>query len=116
MNKDKLNTWIYFREAVEADVSLEEIVGVLFWKGKDMLLRKNFSKYSGDQLKTFISKLSYLLPEARKKGADAEAAFEKFFPLRNELYQSRCHVSQLSRYHYNELQPFDVAFELAVRF
>jgi DNA polymerase III delta subunit len=77
-NKDKLNTWIYFRQAVDADVSLEEIAGVLFWKNKDMLLRKNFSKYSPEQLKNFISKLSYLLPEARKGGVDAEAAFEQF--------------------------------------
>lgn len=77
-NKDKLNTWIYFRQAVDAGVSLEEIVGVLFWKTKDSLLKRNFSKFSEEQLKTFIVRLSYLLPEARKAGLDAETALERF--------------------------------------
>ena len=43
-----------------------------------MLLRKNFSKFTEEQLKGFITKLSYLLPEARKNGLDAESAFETF--------------------------------------
>jgi hypothetical protein len=76
--KDKLNMWIYFRQAIDKGVEMEELIGVLFWKIKDMLLRKNFSKFSEQQLKTFISKISYLLPEARKKGLDAESAFEQF--------------------------------------
>jgi hypothetical protein len=77
-NKDKLNTWIYFRQAMDAGVIMEEIVGVLFWKIKDMLLKNNFSKFSPEQLKTFASRISYLLPEARKTGRDAESAFEQF--------------------------------------
>jgi hypothetical protein len=77
-NKDKLNTWIYFRQSVDLGVSLEEINGVLFWKIKDLILKKNFSKFKEEQLKNFISKLSYLLPEARKNGFDAESAFEQF--------------------------------------
>ena len=77
-NKDKLNTWIYFRQAMDAGVIMEEIIGVLFWKIKDMLLKNNFSKFSPEQLKTFASRISYLLPEARKQGRDAESAFEQF--------------------------------------
>jgi hypothetical protein len=77
-NRDKLNTWIYFRQAVDWDASLEEIVGILFWKIKDMILKKNFGKFKEEQLKTFAAKLSYLLPEARKKGVDAESALEQF--------------------------------------
>ena len=77
-NKDKLNTWIYFRQAMDAGVGMEEIVGVLFWKIKDTILKNNFSKFKEEQLKTFASKISYLLPEARKKGLDAEARFEQF--------------------------------------
>ncbi|MDD5720975.1 MAG: hypothetical protein PHT16_00800 [Candidatus Pacebacteria bacterium] len=77
-NKDKLNTWIYFRQAMDAGVIMEEIIGVLFWKIKDMLLKNNFNKFSPEQLKTFASKISYLLPEARKEGRDAESAFEQF--------------------------------------
>ena len=77
-NKDKLNTWIYFRQAVDLGVSLEEIVGVLFWKIKDLLLKKNFSKHKEEDLKNYTARLSYLLPEARKNGRDAEAALEQF--------------------------------------
>jgi hypothetical protein len=77
-NKDKLNTWVYFRQAMDVGVNLEEIVGVLFWKIKDMLLKKNFSRFTEEQLKDFAARLSYLLPEARKDGRDAEAALEQF--------------------------------------
>jgi hypothetical protein len=77
-NKDKLNTWIYFRQAMDAGVVMEEIIGVLFWKIKDVLLKKNFAKFSEKELKNFISRISYLLPEARKQGRDAESAFEQF--------------------------------------
>jgi hypothetical protein len=77
-NKDKLDTWIYFRQAVEKEVPLEGLAGVLFWKIKDMILKRNFGKFSEKQLKDFASKLSYLLPEARKKVRDAESALEQF--------------------------------------
>ncbi len=77
-NKDKLNTWICFRQAMDVGVGMEEIIGVLFWKIKDMILKKNFNKFKEEQLKDFASRLSYLLPEARKEGRDAESAFEQF--------------------------------------
>ena len=77
-NRDKLNLWIYFRQAVDLGVGMEELIGVLFWKGKDMILKKNFAKFKPEELENFVSKISYLLPEARKEGIDAEAAFERF--------------------------------------
>ncbi|MES2315168.1 MAG: hypothetical protein V4486_00305 [Patescibacteria group bacterium] len=76
--KDKLNLWIYFRQATDLGVAMEELTGVIFWKIKDMILRKNFSKFTEEELKKFAGKLSYLLPEARKEGRDAEAAMEQF--------------------------------------
>ena len=76
--RDKLNLWIHFRQAIDLGVGMEELVGVLFWKAKDMLLKKNFYKFKEQELKDFASKLSYLLPEARKNGQDDEAAFEQF--------------------------------------
>ncbi|KKR78980.1 MAG: hypothetical protein UU24_C0020G0006 [Candidatus Nomurabacteria bacterium GW2011_GWA2_40_9] len=77
-NKDKLNMWIYFRQAMDKGVMMEELTGVLFWKIKDMILKKNFSKYSEAKLKDTANKLSYLLPEARREGKDAEVVFEQF--------------------------------------
>lgn len=76
--KNKFNTWMFFREAVDKGVIMEELIGVIFWKMKDALLRKDFGKFSKDELEGLISKISYLLPEARKKGLDAEAVFERF--------------------------------------
>lgn len=76
--RDKLNLWIHFRQAIDLGVGMEELVGVLFWKIKDMLLKKSFQKFSEVELKDFAAKLSYLLPEARKNDIDAETYFEKF--------------------------------------
>jgi hypothetical protein len=76
--KDKLNLWIYFRMAMDKGVGMEELVGVLFWKIKDMITKKNFGKFKEPELKNFAARLSYLLPEARKEGRDAETAFEQF--------------------------------------
>ncbi|MDQ5949810.1 MAG: hypothetical protein QG563_317, partial [Patescibacteria group bacterium] len=42
------------------------------------ILKKNFTKFKEEQLKDIANKISYLLPEARKEGIDAEAMFEKF--------------------------------------
>lgn len=77
-NRDKLNLWIYFRQAMESGVSLEELIGILFWKAKDMILKKNFSKFSEQELQGFTSRIAVLLPEARKRGLDDESAFEQF--------------------------------------
>ncbi|MEK7564534.1 MAG: hypothetical protein AAB510_03155 [Patescibacteria group bacterium] len=77
-DRNKLNLWIYYRQAVDRGVGLEELVGVLFWKMKDMIFKRNFSKFGEENLKDSARKLSYLLPEARKNGQDAEIVFEKF--------------------------------------
>ncbi len=76
--KDKLNMWICFREAMDRGVGMEEIIGVLFWKIKDMVIKKDFRRFSLSELKDFASRLSYLLPQARKEGRNAEFAFEQF--------------------------------------
>lgn len=76
--RDKLNLWIHFRQAIDVGVGMEELVGVLFWKVKDMLLKKDFKKFSEIELQNFGGRLSYLLPEARKEGKDVEAVFEQF--------------------------------------
>ena len=76
--RDKKGLWIYFRQAMDVGVGMEELIGVLFWKVKDMLIKKNFGKFKEPELKNFAAKISYVLPEARKNGLDAEAAFEQF--------------------------------------
>ena len=76
--KDKFHTWLYFRQAIEQGTELDALAGILFWKVKDMLLRRNFSKFKEEELKNFAARISYLLPEARKQGPEAESAMEQF--------------------------------------
>lgn len=76
--RDKINLWLHFRQAIDKGVGMEELVGVLFWKAKDMMLKRNFSKFTEAELQNFSNKLAYLLPEVRKQGLDDEAAFEQF--------------------------------------
>lgn len=76
--RDKFTLWLYFRQAMDLGVGMEELVGVLFWKIKDMLLKKNFGKWKEGELQNISAKLAYLLPQARKKGRDDEAVFEAF--------------------------------------
>lgn len=78
VQKDKLNLWIYFRQAIESGTSMEELVGILFWKVKDMLLKKNVGKFSEEELKKIAGELSCILPESRKQGKDTEAVLEQF--------------------------------------
>ena len=77
-DRDKLKLWVYFRQAMDKGVRMEELVGILFWKAKDMILKKNFYKFSEAELKNFTAKVSYLLPQARKTGLDDESVFEQF--------------------------------------
>jgi len=77
-DKNKSALWINFRLAMDKGVGMEELIGVLFWKAKDMILKKNFSKFKKEELNIIANKLSYLLPEARSGGRDAEAVFERF--------------------------------------
>jgi len=77
-DRDKLNLWIFYRQAVDKDVGLEELVGVLFWKIKDMILKNNFSKFTKAELQNHAATLACILPEARSEGRDAETALEKF--------------------------------------
>jgi hypothetical protein len=76
--RDKLKLWFYARQAIDLGVNLEELVGVLFWKVKDLILKRNFSKLSEQELKNYAAQLAYLLPQARLRGADSEAKFENF--------------------------------------
>jgi hypothetical protein len=76
--RDKLKLWLYFRQAIKAGVELEPLAGILFWKIKDMFLKKNFKKFSGAELQNLAAKISILLPETRHRGQDAEIAFEQF--------------------------------------
>lgn len=76
--KDKFHTWLYFRQAIEAGTEVDALAGILFWKAKDMILKRSYGKFKESELKNFAARIARLLPEARRKGPEAESAFEQF--------------------------------------
>lgn len=77
-NRDKLKLWIYFRQATDLGVSLEELTGVMSWKVKDMILKKNFYKFKKEELQNIAFMLATILPKSRGDGKDDEASLEKY--------------------------------------
>ncbi|HWA32157.1 MAG TPA: hypothetical protein VG694_01770 [Candidatus Paceibacterota bacterium] len=77
-SRDRLGLWLGFRQAMMHGAALDELAGVLFWKAKDMILRGNFRLFSKDELVNISGRMASLLPEARRRGEDDEASFERF--------------------------------------
>jgi hypothetical protein len=75
--KDKINTWILYREAISTGSVPEEISGIIFWKIKTMLLSgtKVFSK---DELKIKSSELVSLYHKAHMGECDFTIGLEQF--------------------------------------
>lgn len=74
--RDKKTLWVLLQIALREE-SPEAIVGVLFWKIKDMLL-KGSGKFTTEEVKTLSLKLATLLVDARRKNLDSEIELEKF--------------------------------------
>jgi hypothetical protein len=75
--KDKINTWILYREAISSGVSPEEISGIIFWKIKTMLL--NGTKYFGvDELKNRSSDLVAIYHKSHRGECDFAVGLEQF--------------------------------------
>lgn len=75
--KDKMNTWLLYKEAVSRGSSSEEISGILFWKVKTLLL--NGSKvFSKEELKCFSSELVSLYHMAHLGKKDFVIGLEQF--------------------------------------
>jgi hypothetical protein len=75
--KDKIGTWILYREAVSLGTAPEEISGIIFWKIKTMLLSgtKYFSK---DELKIKSSELVSIYHRAHRGECDFTIGLEQF--------------------------------------
>jgi len=75
--KDKIGTWIVYREAVSMGIQPEEISGVIFWKIKTMLLSGN-KLFSKDELKQRSSELVSLYHKAHHGELDFVIGLEQF--------------------------------------
>ena len=77
-NRDRKNLWLLYRQMIEREVVLEAISGMIFWKVKDMFLKKNFSKFSESELKKLSSKLVEIYHDSHRGLCDFENAMEQF--------------------------------------
>lgn len=75
--KDKINTWISYREAISLGVSPEEISGIIFWKIKTMLL-SGATLFSIDELKRKSSELVAIYHKAHRGECDFTISLEQF--------------------------------------
>lgn len=76
-NKNKIEAWILYREAVLQGVSPEEISGIIFWKIKTMILSGS-KFFSNDELKTDSSELVALYHNAHRGESDFVIGLEQF--------------------------------------
>jgi hypothetical protein len=75
--RDKIGTWVIYREAILQGSSPEEISGIIFWKIKTMLL--NGTKVFGiDELKKISSELVDLYHKAHRGDCDFTIGLEQF--------------------------------------
>lgn len=76
-HRDKIRTWILYREAVSLGVSPEEISGVIFWKIKTMLL-DGVKVFSTEELKNYSSNLVDLYHKSHRGECDFTIGLEQF--------------------------------------
>jgi len=75
--RDKIGTWILYREAVSLGVAPEEISGIIFWKIKTMLL--NGTKvFSTSELKERSGNLVDIYHKAHRGECDFTIGLEQF--------------------------------------
>lgn len=75
--RDKINTWILFRNAISTNISPEEISGIIFWKIKTMILNGN-KNFSINELKNMSSKIVSLYHNSHKGDVDFTVGLEEF--------------------------------------
>jgi hypothetical protein len=76
-NRNKIGTWMLYREAISLGISPEEISGIIFWKIKSMILTgtKFFSK---DELKIISSNIVSIYHRAHRGDIDFTISLEQF--------------------------------------
>lgn len=75
---DKKKTWVTFQEAAFHSDETEPTHGMIWWKLKDMMMKKN-GAFSTQQLKSMARDLVGVYHEGRKGGLEMRERLEKFF-------------------------------------
>jgi len=77
-SRNKVLLWQGITQAHLQGVGAEAIVGMLFWAVKDMLLKKQFGKYSEYELRKMVVYLAELPHKSRINAISIHNAIEKF--------------------------------------
>jgi len=75
--RDKINTWILYKEAVSQGISPEEISGIIFWKIKTMF-SSGTKVFSEDELKGISASLVDLYHRSHRGEVDFVIGLEQF--------------------------------------
>jgi len=75
-HKDKIGTWILYRQAISLGTSPEEVCGIIFWKVKSMILNNN-KIFSQSELKRISSKLTSIYHRSHSGELDFTIALEE---------------------------------------
>ena len=73
---DKKQLWMLYRGVQEEGTVAEQIHGLLFWKVKDMLVKKQFRAYEETMLKEMSSELVSMYHDAHRGLCDFSLALE----------------------------------------
>ncbi len=73
---DKKQLWMLYLRAQDVGTASEQIHGLLFWKVKDMLVKKNTRAYDESTLKTMSSELVSMYHDAHRGLCDFSLALE----------------------------------------
>jgi DNA polymerase III delta subunit len=75
---DKKKTWIMFQQVAHVSDEMEPTHGMIWWKLKDMMIKKN-SVFNQDQLNEMVRKLVSVYHESRLGGLGMRERLEEFF-------------------------------------
>ena len=76
-NRDKITTWILYRNGLNYSLEPEAIAGVLFWKIKNMILNGN-KIFSKEELKKQSSQIISIYHKAHRGELDFAVSLEQF--------------------------------------
>lgn len=76
-SRNALKSWSLYRQAVDAGIETENIIGVLFWKVKSMRTANSFVNYSKQELDMLIRDFIALYHDGHRGIVDMELAVEK---------------------------------------
>ncbi len=76
--RNRLQLWLVYLETVKRNIAPEEVSGILFWKVKDMITKKNFGRYSPEELQQLSSRLVSIYHDAHRGVHDFGITLEKF--------------------------------------